>query len=69
MLLTQLYIYIAFIIYLYCLFHTALYVESFLTWNLSSLMNVKQFLRGFPQKASPALLVMFFKAAKRKEIF
>ena len=69
MLLTLLYIYIGFIAYLYCLLHITWCMESFLIRNLSTLRNVKESLRGFPQKVSPPSFLMFFKASKTKEIF
>ena len=68
-LLTLLYIYIGFIVYLPCLLHITCCMESFLIRNLSTLTNVKESLKGFPQKVSPTSFVMFFKAANRKEIF
>ena len=44
-------------------------MESFLIRNLSTLTNVKEPLKGFPQNVSPTSFVMFFKAAKSREIF
>ena len=44
-------------------------MESFLIRNLPTLTNVKEPLKGFPQRVSPTSLVMSFKAANSMEIF